>query len=236
MSDLKSYKTLIVKKSYAWPIAMVAIVFILASVFIFYQITSAVKKPIDAIKEVAKSAFETKVKITYVIKNTRGQIKKETKLVVMTAEVDANTSASSEKSKFWVNLGTTTVEIKATGNKVQYILPTSVINQDNFSYNEATGEINVKLPSAILDESFVEVQSNPNKIEVKKTIGWARLSSYSGAYLENQLKKNLRDSVIQSGKNELLLDKANRNAEEVVLKILQQVLQKENINVKVNFN
>jgi hypothetical protein len=231
-------KLAFIKKSNYWPLAAVVIVIVLSCAFIFLKFIHLGEKVVETPLELAKSFLETKATIQYSITNAIGEIKKESKIVVMTAEISAYANASSEKTKFWVNLGTTTIEIKADGNKVQYILSTDVINKDSFFYDEKTGELIIKLPKPTLDESIVEVQSNPEKIEVKKDIGWARLSSYSGAYLETELKKNLRDSVIQAGKHELLLEKAQKNAEEVILKMLKEILKKEKVSipVKINFN
>lgn len=231
-------KNVIIKKSNYWPLASAFIVLILAGTYIFMKFSNDTKESVKGVSDTVKSILETKVSIQYSIMNAIGEIKKESKIVVLSAEISAEAKASSEKSKFFINLGTTTVEIKADGNKVQYILPTEVITKNSFFYDEKTGALIVKLPRPILDESIVEVQSNPEKIEVKKDIGWARLSSFSGAYLETELKKNLRNSVIQAGNHELLLERAKKNAEEVVLKMLKEILQKEKLTIptQIYFN
>jgi hypothetical protein len=84
----------------------------------------------------------------------------------------------------------------------------------------------------------VEVQSNPDKIKIKKDIGWARLDKNSGKYLEDEIRKSLRNKVIEEGKKKILLEEAHRNAEKAIIEIFKLKMKSENVDfpLRINFN
>jgi hypothetical protein len=182
--------------------------------------------------------FNTTTKVEQVISNTIGELKKESKLVVLTAEITVHVKRSSTKRILWdrLDLGTTVVEMRVMGNKVQYVVPTTVISRDTFRWDGSRGEVVVDIPSPILDEEIVEVQSDPSRIEVRKDVGWGRFESYSGDFLEDQIRRELRSMVIQQGKHELLLDRARKNAEEAIRDLFSQFMKREKVEIPIRIH
>lgn len=221
--------------SRVWAFAAVSIVLILTVGFIVITIIGTPAKVIKTISNSMTEMLKPKVKIEVVISNTIGELKKDSKFVVLTAEITVYEKRSSTKKVLWniLSLGTTVVEMRVPCNKVQYIIPTAAIRKDMFHWNESRNEVVIDIPCAILDEEFVDIQSDPSLIEVKTSTGWGRLHSYSGTVLANQIKKDLRSLVIEQGKNKLLLDSARKNAEEAIRSLFEQVMKREKVVVSV---
>jgi hypothetical protein len=119
--------------------------------------------------------------------------------------------------------------MKVMGNKVQYYIPADSLSEKSIVWDHERQEIVIDLPDVILDEDIVEVQSDPKKIMIKKDIGWARFDAYSGKAMEDQIRSELRNKVIDAGKHELLLEKAKANAEKVIKELFDR-LKKEKDN------
>jgi hypothetical protein len=205
------------------PFAIVAIIFILTAGFIVYKIIVIPEN----VAGIIKKGFNPKIDIRNISYNSINEIKKDPKLVVMTAEINVAIERSSEKSILWgkLKLGTTVVEIKVPENKVQYILPTNSINREDFKWNEYRRELTIYIPKPVLDTDIIEIQSDPNKISIRKDIGWGRLKGYSGDFLENNIKSNLRIKVIETAQNDLLIDRACKNAAICIKNIIKNSLK-----------
>lgn len=221
--------------SVPWALALVAVVLVLTVGYIVCVMLALPGKLADDTITKIEKVLRPNVKIEQVISNTIGELKKESKIVVFTAEITVSEKRASTKKVLWdkLDLGKTVVEVRVPGNKVQYIIPTNVISKDTFRWDDARGEVVIDIPTPILDEEIVEIQSDPSRIEVRKEIGWGRLESHSGAFLEQQIRGNLRSLTIEGGKNELLLERARKNAEEAIRGLFQQFMQKEKVEVPV---
>ena len=57
-----------------------------------------------------------------------------------------------------------------------------------------------------------------------KDIGWARLESYSGDFLEKTIKTSLRKEVIKTAQNDLLVDRACKNASSCIKGIIKNFI------------
>ena len=65
--------------------------------------------------------------------------------------------------------------------------------------------MSIEIPTPVIDEEIVEIQSDPSLIKVRKEIGWGRLESRSGEFLERQIRRDLRSLVIEEGKSNLFM-------------------------------
>ena len=179
------------KVSALWAFTLVIIVLILT---LGYFGTSVLETAENIIRP------ERKVTIDSIIYSTIGELKKESKIVVMTGEVNLSVKRSHTKFFSRLNLGTTVVEVLVPQNKVQYVIPTNAISEESFRWNDETGEVSIEIPTPVIDEEIVEIQSDPSLIKVRKEIGWGRLKSRSGEFLERQIRQDLRSLVIEEGK------------------------------------
>ena len=213
------------KVSALWAFTLVIIVLILT---LGYLGISALETAENIIRP------ERKVTIDSIIYSTIGELKKESKIVVMTGEVNLSVKRSHTKFFSRLNLGTTAVEVLVPKNKVQYVIPTDAISEESFRWNDETGEVSIEIPTPLIDEEIVEIQSDPSLIKVRKEIGWGRLESRSGEFLERQIRQDLRSLVIEEGKgNKLMLEQAKKNAQEVIRELFETFMRKENLEVPV---
>ena len=213
------------KVSALWAFTLVIIVLILT---LGYFGISALETAENIIRP------ERKVTIDSIIYSTIGELKKESKIVVMTGEVNLSVKRSHTKFFSRLNLGTTAVEVLVPKNKVQYVIPTNAISEESFRWNDETGEVSIEIPTPVIDEEIVEIQSDPSLIKVRKEIGWGRLESRSGEFLERQIRQDLRSLVIEEGKgNKLMLEQAKKNAQEVIRELFETFMRKENLEVRV---
>lgn len=213
------------KVSALWAFTLVIIVLILT---LGYLGISALETAENIIRP------ERKVTIDSIIYSTIGELKKESKIVVMTGEVNLSVKRSHTKFFSRLNLGTTAVEVLVPKNKVQYVIPTDAISEESFRWNDETGEVSIEIPTPVIDEEIVEIQSDPSLIKVRKEIGWGRLESRSGEFLERQIRQDLRSLVIEEGKgNKLMLEQAKKNAHEVIRELFETFMRKENLEVPV---
>jgi hypothetical protein len=213
------------KVSALWAFTLVIIVLILT---LGYLGISALETAENIIRP------ERKVTIDSIIYSTIGELKKESKIVVMTGEVNLSVKRSHTKFFSRLNLGTTAVEVLVPKNKVQYVIPTDAISEESFRWNDETGEVSIEIPTPVIDEEIVEIQSDPSLIKVRKDIGWGRFESRSGEFLERQIRQDLRSLVIEEGKgNKLMLEQAKKNAQEVIRELFETFMRKENLEVPV---
>jgi len=222
--------------NWVWALTLLAIVFLVSGTFIVYKILSIPEETTKAINNFLKPNINYET----VILATIGEIKKESKFVIQSTEINITVEKSTSKKILWdkLDLGTSVVEMQVSGNKVQYILPLESIVASNFHWDEKTGEFIITVPMPILDEDIVEVQSNPEKIKIKKDIGWGRLEKNSGKFLEDEIRKSLRSRVIEEGKRQILIEEAHRNAKEAILEIFKSKMKSENIDLpsRININ
>lgn len=169
------------------------------------------------------------------------QIRQESKLVVMSTELAVSCTLSSDRvAEIWgipLHMGTTTVRLTASGNKVQYVIPVESIHADLFSWDEVRRVVRLKVPEPVLDETLVEIQSNPDKMSVSVETTGVRLKAFSGKQLEEDLRRQLRDLVLQEARRQpLLQERAKAHAGEVLRTWLERLLNEKNMAVPVLIN
>lgn len=194
------------------------------------MISFVIVKAIEAARDVAHTpqqvvanlarAFEPHVSVTTVIRTAIGEIHNHPKLVVMTAEVDAEVVKARGTDWGYIYWGTTMVTLRARENRIQFVVPTDKILAENFRYDSAAKELRVTIPPPMVDPEVVDVQSDPKKIDVKTDLGWAHFDKWSGEPLRQEARHDLRQAVIQAGRHQLLLTQARTNARGNMEKLL----------------
>jgi hypothetical protein len=172
------------------------------------------KVTVQGLADLLKPNFSEKT----VVLNTVGSLKKESKLVVLTANVTADVHKENTKEWLGVNWGTTTVDLKAPG-KVQFYVPLGDFGPQNIQVSGRT--VIVTVPTPLPDHDLVEVESDPAKIEVKTDAGWARLKSWSGQALENKAKRELRGYILQAADTPLIHEQAATGARQALTPLLE---------------
>ena len=201
---------------------------------------SAAGAPGDAVVGMAKvvaDSFKPKVTVKTIMLSAVESVKKESKLVVQSAKISVKIDTYSRKTAMWdlIDLGTSSVELWAVQNCVQYYIPTKVLTTDMFVWDDRTKTIVIKnLPPPILDEDIVEVQSDPAKILIKTRNGWCR-SVETTEKLEVQMRKLLRKAVLREGRKKSLMEKAAHARDEVVKETFLKFLEKKNLADGIKF-
>ena len=166
-------------------------------------------------------AFRPSVESRVVLAGTIERLRAEGKLVVLTADVTAQSESSTARRIFFdlIDAGTTIVRVRAPA-RVQYVIPLDEVGRANFSYDAELGRLLLVLPNPRLDTSIVEVSTDPAEIEVDREIGWLRLSAFSGRFNEERARRLLRTAAIEAGRSGTWLREAQESAREEVFGLL----------------
>lgn len=238
----------------AWAVAAVFLGAIAAATFLIYTVVYSLPAKVietggatatSALEEVARvpdrlaAAFKPNVSVSTIVSSGIENVKQDAKLVVLTTDVDVEIDKSSEKRVLWesLKLGDTTVRLRVRDNKVQYVVPLDAFDRDDVSFDLESNALLVTLPEPRVDTELVEVQSNPDAMDAQTQVGWGRLEMFSGEFLLDQAKRELRDAVLREGENPILRESARRAAENVVRDLLKDWLPslRENVELQVTF-
>jgi hypothetical protein len=216
-----------------WPIAIAAI-FISLVVLAGYVFKTCSEKPSQVAQSIA-NALQPQVSISTVIQTSLEKLRDESKLVVFTANVAVMITKFSEKKTLYgkLNLGTTTVRLRASGNKAQLIIPLKKLAESDFRYDEAADRLTVTLPPPRVDESLVEVQTDPAYYELETNLGWARLDKFSGDFLREQARRDLRPAVIAEANNPHIIKMAEESGKQKIAALLEASIKPMRTNTTV---
>ena len=209
----------------AWPIAItvIAIAVIALGGFIF---KTCVDQP-RRMAETIANATRPQVNVSTVIQTSLERLREESKLVVYTADVSVMVTKISDKKVLGgkVDLGTTTVRVRAAGNKAQIVIPLKDLEEKDIEFNQSKNQFVVTLPAPRVDETLVEVQTNPTFYEVETDVGWARLDKFSGETLREEAKRELRGAVIEEASHPRIIDAAKQSGREQIAALLEAVIK-----------
>src|ERR1041385_6028503 len=118
---------------------------------------------------------------TTVIQTSMQKLRQEAKLVVLSADVTVEVTRTSSKILFdRLDFGDTVTTVRTKGNRTQYSIDLNNIKESDFRLKNDGKTLIVTVPEPRVDESIVEVQSDPNQIEVQTKVGWLRTDKRSG--------------------------------------------------------
>lgn len=204
--------------AWAWPVAL-TVCFVCSIFLAGYIIRGCTPAGIAA-------AFKPEFRInsTTAISTSADKLRRTGKLVVLQSEVSVNIVKENTKILTVlgqpVNLGTTKVTVRCGGNKIQYYVPLEQFSATKFTYNSNKKQLVVAIPPPLLDETMVDVQSDPSKIEVQTEVGWARLDSKSGQTMRQSALKELRAAALQEGRAPIHAEAARTEALGAIQKLL----------------
>jgi uncharacterized protein YfiM (DUF2279 family) len=163
--------------------------------------------------------------VTTVIASAVGELKAQSRLVVLRANVIADVKKISEKRRWLIDFGTTTIWMRAPG-QVEYVIDLEGVTADAFRYEAELRKLFVRLPAPYLDRDMVCVESDPAKVETLKKIGWGRLDKYSGQFVETQARKELRAAMIAAGEQQWVHDRSLMAARQAVVRLISPIALK----------
>src|SRR5687767_9534518 len=148
-----------------WPIAVAAICISLI-LLAGYVFKSCAEKP-SVVAESITKALQPQISINTVIQTSLERLRDESKLVVFTADVAVMITKFSDKKVYGIDFGTTTVRLRASGNKAQLVIPLNELSEGDFQFDEGENKLTITLPPPRVDETLVEVQTDPNFYEIQ---------------------------------------------------------------------
>jgi hypothetical protein len=174
---------------------------------------------------------------TTVIQTSVQKLRQEAKLVVLSADVTVEVTRTSSKILFErLDFGDTVTTVRTKGNRAQYFVDLNHIKESDFHLSNGGQNLVVTVPEPRVDETIVEVQSDPNQIEVQTKVGWLRTDKRSGELTRAEAKKALRDAVISEAKSQIYVDLARKNAQEKVAALINPLVKQMGVtNLSVQF-
>lgn len=169
-------------------------------------------------------AFRPRVDSKVVLSGTIERLQTEGKLVVLTADVQAEARSSTRKILLGlVDLGETSVRVRAPA-KVQYVVALRDITRDDFTYDAESRRLVLAVPRPRLDTTIVEVSTDPAEVEIDRSVGWLRLDSFTGKYDEHRARRLLRRAAIHAGRSGYWSDQAQTSAHNELRRLLSPLI------------
>lgn len=217
----------------SWPIAIAVVAVALIALVAFVFKTCA-NKP-SQIASALQGAAAPQYNISTIIQTSLERLREESKLVVYTADVAVMVTKFSEKKVLYgkFNLGTTTVRIRAAGNKAQIIVPLDELAAADFKFNENLHRLTVQMPPPRVDSDLVEVQTDPTFYEIETELGWARLDTFSGDFLREQARRDLRPAVIAEASHPRIIAMAKDSGREKLTALLEAAIKPVDPRLKI---
>ncbi len=210
--------------SWRWPL-----VFIVLFVGVLYTINRWMDK--------AVRAFTPSYSNTTIVQTSVNRLHQQAKFVVLSADVTVEVTRSSSKILWDVfDFGDTVATVRTRGNKAQYYVSLEKITEKDFHLDNNNHNLVVTVPEPRVDEEIVEVQSDPNQIEVQTKIGWGRLNKRSGELARAEAKRGLREAVVAEAKSQIYIDLARKSAKEKVGGLITPLVTQMGVtNVAIEF-
>ncbi len=170
-------------------------------------------------------AFRPHVDSKVVLAGAIERLQAEGKLVILSADVRAESYSSTQKKILngLLDLGETSVEVRAPA-RVQYVIQLDQVKRDDFLFDPQRRRLVLAVPNPKLDTTIVDVSSDPSQIDVERRIGLFRLDAFSGTYNENRARKGLRAAAIHAGQSGWWLPEAQASARNEISRLLAPLL------------
>lgn len=145
------------------------------------------------------------------------------KLVVMTEPVRVVVERTDELKWLYVYWGTSSARLELAGNRVQWIVDLSRLDEGDALVDEATRTVTVRVPEPRLDREMVVVQTDPLYVREETERGWARLPA-SAKRLADDAKARIVPAILEAADTAESRAEAQRAAGEAVEALLKPLL------------
>ncbi len=141
------------------------------------------------------------------------------------------------QSTYWLGIcwGTTTADVMAPGNRVQFVERLGQLTANDFTYDAASQTLTCRFPAPVLDTGMVQIQPDSEKIMVHGSDGWALFNLGS---VERKAKARLRAVVILQAQRRFLKPLVRARAVEVLRHFLDLVVHPlwPDLHIRVEFS
>jgi len=208
--------------NWRWPLVVVVI---------FLGLVIMVNRFIDKTTQSLAPSYSN----TTIIQTSATRLRQEAKLVVLSADITVEVTRTSSKI-VWdlLDFGDTVATVRTRGNRAQYFVDLEKITEKDFDVRG--GSLHVTVPEPRVDESIVEVQTDPSQIEVKTQVGWGRLDKRSGELARAEARKSLRQAIISEAKSPRYAEEARDSARKKITGLLNPLVSQMGVtNLTVEF-
>jgi hypothetical protein len=187
--------------------------------------------------EALSNTFQPKVKYSTILSGTIGELDNTPKLEVLSANIVAEVTQMNTTTFIGINVGSAKAVVKAPA-KVRFYVPLNDLSLDDFTYEPEERRMVVRVVRPILDNDFVDVDTNPDRMIVETEYGWRPLSLFKGREVRDDAMRHLRDAALAQGRHELLRDRAEANAKKIIADKMGKVrdaLLQDGVKLEVEF-
>lgn len=179
------------------------------------------------------SAVQPRISVTTAVAATVGDLKRESKLVVLSLPISITIHKISTKDPLWGILpqGTSEVLMMVPDNRVQYVLHLEPVTASNFEFDAANHKLRFQAPAPVLDEEMVSMQADPDKIKIMSSTGWLRMDRFTGEKLKAAARQDVRNQVLAEARRPHYQDVAREIAELHLRKLLEPMMRTMDSNV-----
>ncbi len=181
------------------------------------------------------NVVQPRISITTAVAATVGDLKRESKLVVLSLPISITIHKVSTKEALWGILpqGTSEVLMMVPDNRVQYVMQLEPVTADNFDYDAAKHTLKFRAPAPVLDEEMVSMQTDPDRVKIMTSTGWLRMDRFTGEKLRNAARTDVRNQVLAEARRPHYQDVAREIAELHLRKLLEPMMRTMDSNVKL---
>lgn len=181
------------------------------------------------------NSMRPKISVTTAVAATVGELKRETKLVVLSMPISITIHKSSTKEPLWGILpqGTAEVLMLVPDNRVQYVLNMEGVSAENFEYDSTRHKLIFHAPLPMLDEEMVSIQADPAKVKLMTNTGWLRTDVFSGEPLRTAARQEVKKHVLAEARKPHYRDIASEVAELHLRKLLEPMMRTVDSEVKL---
>ncbi len=216
----------------ALPYIFALAVVLIIAFFVFSKMYfNAQKDLVSSAGEALDGLFDVVVEVEHIVYNEIESCKQEAKIVVMSAEVTVTHRISSRINRPWWPDSYSFAEATFYNNRVQYVISTEALSMSDFSLDKKNNILYISIPKPHIDMDIVEVQHNPNMIEMNSDGNIFHPADVE--FLETSLLALIRADVLVAGNVEILLRQASINAEEVIQQMYQPLFARAGLNIQV---
>jgi hypothetical protein len=174
------------------------------------------------------------VDIHKIVVNSVADLKKESKLVVFKAQINADVTQTDNYSRFGVYWGANTARVMVRDAQVQYVIDMSNLQTSDYIYNEDAKVLSLFLPRPKLDTEMVSI--DPAKIQTLDLRGgWARFDKLA---TRDQAIAELRPNILSQATAPYIRELAASNGIDATTRLLQPLadtLARDGVAVKVEY-
>jgi hypothetical protein len=221
-----------------WPLAAVLITLTLVVGIPFgYLAMRAADAParvMSSLSQAAADAVRPKISMNEIILTSISDLHKESKLVVLTTDVNTDVTREEGASSWGVYWGTNVARVAVKEAKVQYVIDTGKVGTSDFVYDEPSGVLSVTFPRPHVDTSMVSI--DPGKIQTLDLRGgWARFDKQQ---TRERAFAELRPKVITQAQASYVREIADAQGIAATTQLLQplaETLKRDNVTLRVSY-